>query len=839
MKNKWTKKDFIYLGLLLCSMVLVVFFILRNKYLLGSTVDWESQHIYLPEYFRTLFYQTKDIFPDFAFHIGSGQNIYNFAYYGLLNPIILLSYFMPHVSMMNYVMASTFLLVFASVCLFYLFLRHHEENEIICFFCSFLFLSATPLLFHLHRHIMFINYMPFLVLGLWGVDKYFEKKKGWLLTLSVFLMLLMSFYFAVGGIITLVIYGIYVYCKQNTHITVGSFFKDGFRFLLPIILGILCACILIVPTFYVILSGRGATTVSIGWKDILLPKINLDYVLYRSYSIGLTCIIIPAIIHLLFQKEKHQFFLGVILSCFVIFPLGNYLLNATMYLDPKAFIPLLPLFVFAIYILIKDLFAGKVNMKVVLPISIMIGALGCGTLGSYKVWVLVDLLITTLLIWFYSWKKKKWIMMIPIMVIAVGVSYGISINDEMPVKENLEGKSFTDQKELIQKITDADQSFYRISNQITPVLNTNRTFENIKYYHSTLYSSTYNKAYNNFYYDTMNNAVQSRNRVITSAPKNPLFLMLTGNKYIIDTDKRMLGYNKKEELDGYQVYQSVAVFPIGYASSHLMSEEEFHSLQYPMNQDALLKNIIVDRDVASNFISKVEKIDLGLQESDFQELDVTKENGIYQFKVSKKKKLSVPLKEKMTGKYLWIRFDILESMPCKVGDLNIVLNGINNKLTCSEWKYHNKNYTFDYVLATDEIDSLDFTFYKGSYKIKNIETYVLNYDDIKDARNNIDEFMIDKDKTKGDKIIGDITVKEDGYFTLTIPYDQGFTFLVDGKKVDYEKVNTAFIGIPITKGDHHIEVTFHSPWKNIGMMLSLIGIVGFALEMYIERKKSK
>lgn len=839
MKNKWTKQDFIYLGVLLCSMILVVLLILRNKYLLGSTVDWESQHVYLPEYFRTLFYQTKDIFPDFAFHIGAGQNIYHFAYYGLLNPIILLSYLLPHVSMMNYVMISTFLLIATSVCLFYRFLRHHEENETICFFCSFLFLAATPMLFHLHRHIMFINYMPFLIMGFFGVDRYFEQKKGWLLTLSVFFMLLMSFYFAVGGIIALVIYGIYVYCKRNEHITIKSFLKDGFRFLLPIILGILCSCILIVPTFYVILSGRGATTVTISLKDIFLPKINLDYILYRSYSVGLTCIIIPAMIHLLFQKEKHQFFLGVILSCIVIFPLGNYLLNATMYLDPKAFIPLLPLFVYVIFIFIQDLFHNKVNIKILLPLSLIIAALGCSTLGSYRVWVLVDIVITILLLWFYTWKKKNWVMMIPIMVIAIGVSYGISINDEMPIKENLEGKSFTEQKELIGNITNQDSSIYRISNQITPVLNTNRTFENIKYYHTTLYSSTYNKTYNHFFYDTMNNAVQSRNRVITSAPKNPLFLMLTGNKYIVDTKKKMLGYEEIQNLDGYKLYKNEAAFPIGYASSHLMSQEDFDKLAYPMNQDALLKNIIVNKDVSNTFASKVQKIDLGLNEDDFQELEFTKERDAYTFKVAKKKKLNIPLKEKITGKYLWIRFSILESMPCKVGDLNIVINGINNKLTCSEWKYHNKNYTFDYVLATDEIDSLDMTFYKGLYKINHIETYILDYEDIKDAKDLIDEFRMDTKNTKGDQIIGDITVKEDGYFTLTIPYDKGFTFMVDGKEVPYEKVNTAFIGIPITKGEHHIEVTYHSPWKNVGIILSSFGICGFVLQIYLERKKNK
>ena len=56
----------------------------------GSNVDWLSQHSVFPEYFRQQFYETGTVFPEFAANIGGGQNIYNFAYYGLYNPLFLL-----------------------------------------------------------------------------------------------------------------------------------------------------------------------------------------------------------------------------------------------------------------------------------------------------------------------------------------------------------------------------------------------------------------------------------------------------------------------------------------------------------------------------------------------------------------------------------------------------------------------------------------------------------------------------------------------------------------------------------------------------------------------------
>ena len=63
----------------------------------GANMDWISQHSVFPEYFRQQFYQTGQFFPEFAANIGGGQNIYNFSYYGLYNPVVLVAYLLPFV----------------------------------------------------------------------------------------------------------------------------------------------------------------------------------------------------------------------------------------------------------------------------------------------------------------------------------------------------------------------------------------------------------------------------------------------------------------------------------------------------------------------------------------------------------------------------------------------------------------------------------------------------------------------------------------------------------------------------------------------------------------------
>ena len=180
------KNDIIsVLTLIIISLVIVLILVNFTNFF-GSKKDWLSQHIMFPDYLRKLFYDTGDFFPNFAFNLGGGQNIYNISYYGLFNPIILISYLLPFVSMMTYIEFSMIVCLIISIILMYYFLRRRFDSKV-SFVSTLLFLTAGCFIFHLHRHIMFVDYMPFLLMTLIGVDKYFDKKKISLLVISIFI----------------------------------------------------------------------------------------------------------------------------------------------------------------------------------------------------------------------------------------------------------------------------------------------------------------------------------------------------------------------------------------------------------------------------------------------------------------------------------------------------------------------------------------------------------------------------------------------------------------------------------------------------------------------------
>ena len=831
--NKFNKKDLLYISILVISFFVFFLIIVNNKYYFGSAVDWYSQHIAFPEYFRSLFYKTKNLFPSFAFHIGSGQNIYNFSYYGFLSPIVLISYLLPFIDMTNYIIISTIVSVLISAVLIYFFIKKHGFSPRISFLVAFLFLFATSLSFHSHRHIMFINYMPFLIMGFYGVDRKLIKHKSGLLTISVFLLAMTSYYYSICGIISLVIYGVYRYLSINKEITWKKFFKDGIFFVLPILIGVLMAGIILIPTFYVILNGRGETFNSITLKNLFIPGAHISYFVYDSYGIGLTSIVILAIINLFNKKNKEQLFLGIVLALTLLFPFINYILNGTMYIDAKVLIPFLPLCIIAIAILFKNLFNNNFNYKRTLIIFILI-SIFANFSGYQKILYLIDVLVVVGSLLLYKKFKKEIFMVVFLCLVSFIVSVSISKYDELVVKESAI-KETSSIKETIDYITNLDSSYYRINDGLGNTTD-NKIYNNLKYYSSTLYSSIYHKGYNKFYYDVMNNNVISRNRVITSSNNNVLFNIFHGQKYLINKNcKELQGYNYVDKINNICIYQNENVLPIGYASSNVMGEEEYSKIPYPYNVEYLLNNIVVEREAKTDFVSNIKKIDYDLEKLEKENLETSKDNDIYIVTASKKARMTYKLDEENENKVLFIRFTMADNPSCSEGDIYITINGNKNKLTCKEWKYHNQNYVFDYVIADKNLEKLNISFKEGTYKIKDIEVYSLDYSYIENLRNEVDEFNITK--MIDDEIRGNINVLESGYFTISIPYDKGFRAIVDVEEVEIEKVKNTFMGFKIEKGEHEIRFVYNSPLKNIGIIVSLVGTSLLILTLGLELRK--
>ena len=339
MKTKIGQRDIYALsGIILLSAVIMIACVLRGN-IYGSQLDWVSQHYPIPEYFRTLFYDTHQLFPSYAANIGAGESIYSLSYYGLYSPVIMLSYLLPFVPMSYYIMLSSVLSVFVSECIFYFFIRKNYCIRVTAFTTA-LFAFSMPLIYQSHRHIMFVSFIPFLLLCMHFTDKYFETGRRFPLVICAFLMIMCNYFFAVSALFAVSAYGLTRVIDE--HKPFKELLKRYVPFLMLLFVSVLMACVLILPTAYELLSGRDEGNVSLSLTSFL-PNMRLDWLTYYSYSMGLTGFGVYAMIYSLFHAKGGKRFIAVLTVAFAVFPLLVFILNGTLYFDAKVLFSFLPL----------------------------------------------------------------------------------------------------------------------------------------------------------------------------------------------------------------------------------------------------------------------------------------------------------------------------------------------------------------------------------------------------------------------------------------------------------------------------------------------------------------
>lgn len=830
--NKRKNKDFDYNYLIITILsILLILLVIPDNSIFGSSIDWSTQHIIFPDYFRKLFYKTLNLFPSFALSIGAGQNIYNFSYYGLLNPLLLISYLLPFVSMKDYIITLNGIIFISTGLISYYFFKTKTTKKVAFLTTMFIIFSA-PILFHLHKHFMFVNYLPFLFLALIGVDKYLEKGKMSLVAFSIFMIIMISYYYSIPSILVICIYAVYRYLELNPNLNLKDFLKKGSLFLIPIIIAIVSASVLLLPTFYTLKTGRTTklpTTTNIYFLSRLIPKFNVDAYLYSNYTMGLTIISVISVILGLLSKKKHNLFLSITLIVLLNIPIVVYLLNGNLYFRNKVFIPFIPIVCLLLYQFIEALLSKKIPQKNILIISLILVILSIITRYDNPA-IYLDLLLFNITIYLYNTSKIKEKLTIFLLILVPIITFNVSnYNDTYVPIQNQNTEITTN----IKKILSQEKDIVRFNNLNNTLQNINEIYE-IGYNQNSVYSSVSNPLYTEFYKNTFKNALSYRNNLMLAQNNDILFQTFMGIKYIYSEDNTPVGYEKIAK----NFYKNDNVLPLFYGTNKITNEEEFDKLSYPENIEKFLSGVVT-KDKTNYAKSKItKKINLEATISKQENLTIKQKKDYLLIKSKENGKLILDLSSPLKDDILILNIELLNEQSCKEGDLRITINNISNVRTCKTWTYKNNNNIFHYVISSNnDLNSLVLKFNKGTYKIGNIETYKLNYKDISKVIDKQSTFIANKDKSLGDNIEGTIDMKESGYFVTSIPYDEGFKVYVDNKAVEKQIVNKSFLGFKLSKGNHNIKIVYKSPLQKEGLILSFLGLISFISLLIIERRK--
>lgn len=970
----------------------------------GSSVDWNSQHSVIPDYFRRQFYETGELFPEFALSLGGGQNIYHYAYYGLYSPVILLSYLFPFVKMGDYLMAASIAGLAASALIFYRWLLGRGFEAFFSFGGALMLVLAGPMIYHASKQVMFVNYMPFLCLAFVGVDRYFESHKTGLYTVSVSLMILTSFYYSIGGMLALVIYGLHRRARireltgkaeKKGLQSIFSFLRDGFRFLMPMGTAVLMSAVLLLPTAKALtgrdaVDGAGSFTVS----ELLTPEISVFRVLYSSYGVGLTTLLITALIAGLFWRKWSEQLLVWCSIAMLTVPAVLWLLNGGLYIREKVLIPFLPLLIYVILYYLRWLEerAGK-NGPVLLSVdsgricrqdklqfrkeegvancseTTNIGVCLFGNMpyaaacsrfvtspdekkhrarwdGKY-LWyaasalpylttiflllresgydpaaeryrlLLIDAGIMLLCYLAFCWRKRAAVLLAaPVLFLIV---FGSSMHGVQNIESSKTYESETDPAigVAIREVLAQEDGFYRIEQYGTSAengANVNRIWDTGQYI-TSVYSSAYNSAYQKFRMNSFDVEEPSRNYLVQQSSANPVFRALMGVKYIVAAEDapqsvtialEKAGYNLYPDQEHVKIYRNDNIAPIGYVTDRLISEEQYNTLEFPFSQavfgayavaersagvsilnerdeNAAGASRLNERDENAARISRLNETDKNaagasrlnemdknaaeasklnktnknaagvsrlnerddnaagaVTECDFvlpldgtEALTISQTDDGYHIKADRTQTVTVQIEERAENGILYLQFDVKNLHRSR--DISIWLSGVQNKLTSAYHIYKNENTVFTYAVPLEAGQTqVELTLGKGEYELTGICCYTGPAVDMGELCQS--EFTVDKARTKGSRICGRVDTETAGCFISSIPYDEHFTVKVDGHYVITEKVNTAFLGFTLPSGSHEIEIVYHAPGLAAGKLLSMLGMLLFALQLFRQHR---
>ena len=821
---------------LLFSGILAIICICNPGCVYGSQTDWSNQHFAIPEYFRTRFYDTGNLFPDFAMHLGGGQNIFHFSYYGLYSPVILFSYFFPGVHMSTYIQIAHILLTLLSTILCYFWMKLWFSQPM-SFLLAVLYLLAAPIIYHSHHHIMFTSYFPFLFWALFLVPRALQNHHSLALIFATVFILLTNFYLSIGAFFVIILYAVfYTLHRYQNHISLRMQLFHAIEIILfHLFFSLLIAAFFLLPTLFTLWNGR-APSQGTSLLNVLLPKLSTQYITYNPFSPGLTSTCVLSLLGLFMLPKKSYRFLCVVFSLLILFPLFLYLMNGTMYLDAKAFIPFLPILLLLYGFFFKELSRNTIPIKKTFLLFCVVIAgnvlLFQGTNYAH-IALILDGVLMCIAFFLFFFRRSLSILLVPTLLCSTIVCLTVNLSDSYMKQSDVAIMYDEDIQKAVNDLTETDNHFYRISNEYQAG-NTVNCIWGPQYYRSSVYSSIYNRYLSDFLFTQSQSENSIRNETMLVQSKNPFFSILMGEKYIISSKQLdRYGLQNIGKYGIFSVYKNNLAFPIGYATSNIMTQEQYQKQNSIQQLESLLNNAIVPADAVPTDItcstfnsSDIKETTLQYTISPIDNSKATKIDDNYYIHSKTDFTVTVTLKNPIED-LLLLRFYVDNQLGdgSTTDDVSITINGIRNRLTDPSWKYQNHNNTFQYTISSQNpIQTLQVHFSAGDYMLSDVSAYTFPYEELTAAKSHLEPWQLRLDKLGDDTMEGDICVSNDGWFVLSMPYDNGFHITVDGQKTAYTHTNIDCIGFPISRGNHHICVTYEAPGFTTGKKISLLGI---------------
>ncbi len=128
---------------------------------------------------------------------------------------------------------------------------------------------------------------------------------------------------------------------------------------------------------------------------------------------------------------------------------------------------------------------------------------------------------------------------------------------------------------------------------------------------------------------------------------------------------------------------------------------------------------------------------------------------------------------------------------------------------------------------------------RNEFLFKDNYIYYLDEEMFRSAIEELKKQPLEIESFKENHIKGTVNAQKDGILFTTISWEPGWTIYVDGKKTEPVKLADALIGVPMSKGEHTVEMKFFPAGMALGMILSAAGIAVAVMIGYFEHRNKK
>ncbi len=615
---------------LLCLTVYSSFIIFGKSFIWSiGTSDGLTQHLpsltYIGVWGREIirnFLKGDFTVPVWNFSIGyGGDAITTFHYYGLGDPLSLLSILVP-VKYTEYLYDFLIILrLYLSGLCFIFYCKKMKQDlrisvlgALIYIFCGYSLCAGI-------RHPFFLTPMIYFPLVLIGCEKIFKKENPLLFISSVALCTLSNFYFAYMLIILTVIYVTIRFIYMNHQNFKKEMFSLLFKFFGFGAIGLMISAILLLPIF-IVFMGNSRSDVSNSvpilynlnyYENLFCGFSGYQHIGYWNFS-GYTPLSLIAVFFIFIKKSQYKplktaFIVSLVLQ---IFPIFAHILNGLAYVSNRYIWAVAFLVAFIAVYTLKDIINSSRQEKIKLLIISCVYTLIFFVLRHGKnistVAQLIFLFAILLVLIGAEFLFNRNVLKLSYITLAIITVFSICANGIFCNSPNF-SNYIADFHDANMALNDSENTISnKFKNQIKFTetsfsrYETNTTERNRGLLNNTASLSYYFSFSNDktipFLLDMQVPIVM--NFCYDNLDRRIFLETLTSTKHYITNNNKFVPYNfeyiKKKNLKNttFRLYENPSALPLGYTYNGYISKENFEKLSVTEKQEVLMQNVLLE-----------------------------------------------------------------------------------------------------------------------------------------------------------------------------------------------------------------------------------------------------